>query len=60
MDDGEFTAWTSKVALDWGFAEHAKLSPFMEVSVPMSDDNDTVYLGSTNQFVAGAMLSVNF
>jgi len=60
VEKGQATAWTSKVSLDWGFVEHAKLSPFMEVSVPMSDDNDTVYLGSTNQFVAGAMLSVNF
>ena len=30
---GEFTAWTTKVGLDWGFAENAKLSPFVALSV---------------------------
>jgi len=46
--------------LDWGFAEHAKLSPFVSLSVPMSDDNDTAYVNSGNELVAGTMLSVTF
>jgi hypothetical protein len=60
VEQGQATAWTTKVALDWGFAEHAKLSPFVAVSVALSDDNDTAYLGSGNEFVAGSMLSVSF
>jgi len=60
IEKGQFTAWTSKVSLDWGFAEHAKLSPFVALSVPMSDDNDTAYYGSGNELVGGTMLSVTF
>lgn len=60
VEQGQATAWTTKLALDWGFAEHAKLSPFVAVSVALSDDNDTAYLGSGNEFVAGSMLSVSF
>ena len=60
VEQGQATAWTTKVALDWGFAEHAKLSPFVAVSVALSDDNDTLYMGSGNEFVAGSMVSVSF
>ena len=60
VEQGQATAWTTKVALDWGFAEHAKLSPFVAVSVALSDDEDTRYDGSGNEFVAGSMLSVSF
>ena len=60
VEQGQATAWTTKVALDWGFAEHAKLSPFVAVSVALSDDTDTSYAGSDNEFVAGSMLSVSF
>jgi hypothetical protein len=60
VEQGQATAWTTKVALDWGFAEHAKLSPFVQLSVALSDDNDTRYNGSGNEFVGGSMLSVSF
>ncbi len=60
IEAGDFTAWTTKVALDWGFAEHAKLSPFVAVSIALSDSNDTAYNGSENEFTAGSMLSVSF
>ena len=60
LEEGQATAWTSKVSLDWGFAEHAKLSPFVALSFALSDDNDTAYLGSGNEFSAGTMLSVSF
>ena len=60
VEQGQATAWTTKVSLDYGFAEHAKLSPFVTYSVALSDDNDTVYNGSENEFVAGSMLSVSF
>jgi hypothetical protein len=60
VEQSDFTAWTTKVALDWGFAEHAKLSPFVAVSVALSDDEDTAYEGSSNELIAGSMLSVSF
>ena len=59
-DDGEFTAWTTKVALDWGFAEHAKLSPFVAVSVALGEQSDTLWYNTANEIVGGAMLSVGF
>jgi hypothetical protein len=59
-EQGQATAWTTKTSLDWGFAETAKLSPFVALSVALSDDNDTAYAGSANEVVAGSMLSVGF
>lgn len=59
-EQGQATAWTTKTSLDWGFVENAKLSPFVALSVALSDDNDTAYAGSGNEFVAGSMLSVGF
>ncbi len=60
IEAGDFTAWTNKVSLDWGFAENAKVSPFLAYSIALSDENDTVYNGSENEFIAGSMLSVGF
>jgi hypothetical protein len=60
VEQGQATAWTTKASLDYGFAEHAKLSPFVAQSIALSDDNDTVYGGSENETVAGAMVSVSF
>jgi hypothetical protein len=60
VEQGQATAWTTKIALDWGFAEHAKLSPFVAHSFALSDDIDTAYYGSGNEFVAGSMVSVSF
>jgi uncharacterized protein (TIGR02001 family) len=60
VEQGQCTAWTTKVGLDWAFVENAKLSPFVALSVALSDDNDTLYAGSDNEFVAGSMLSVSF
>jgi hypothetical protein len=60
IEEGQATAWTSKVALDWAFVESAKLSPFVAGSIALSDDNDSAYWGSGNEFVAGSMLSVSF
>lgn len=60
-EEGQCTAWTTKVGLDWSFAEHAKLSPFVALSIALSDDWDSSYTyGSDNEFVAGSMLSVSF
>ena len=60
VEQGQATAWTTKVGLDWNFAGTAKLSPFAALSIALSDDNDTFYAGSGNEFVAGSMLSVSF
>ncbi len=59
---GECTAWTSKVSLDWAFAEHAKLSPFVAASAALSDNSDeSTYTGGTkNQLVGGVMISATF
>ncbi len=60
VEQGQATAWTTKVGLDWAFTENAKLSPFVALSIALSDDVDTSYDGSKNLFVAGSMLSVSF
>ena len=60
VEQGELTALTNRLALDWNFTRTAKLSPFVKWSVALSDDNDTAYLGSKNQIVGGMMLSVGF
>lgn len=59
-EQGQATAWTTKVGLDWAFRENAKLSPFVALAVALNDDVDTSYAGSNNEFVAGSMLSVSF
>ena len=60
-EEGQCTAWTTKVGLDWAFVERAKLSPFVALSIALSDDVDSTYTnGSDNEFVAGSMLSVSF
>jgi uncharacterized protein (TIGR02001 family) len=59
-EQGQATAWTTKVGLDWAFVENAKLSPFVALSIALSDDSDTLYNGSKNEVVAGSMLSVSF
>ena len=60
IENDAFTAWTSKVSLDWGFAEHAKLSPFIAASVAIGEAEDTLWYSTTNQLLGGCMLSVNF
>jgi hypothetical protein len=60
IEGGDFTAWTTKAALDWGFAEHAKLSPFAAVSIALGESSYTLWHSTENEFIAGSMLSVNF
>jgi hypothetical protein len=60
IEAGDFTAWNNKVSLDWGFAEHAKLSPFVSASISLSDSNDTAYNGAENEYAVGTVLSVSF
>jgi hypothetical protein len=60
VEGGEWTSWTSKVSLDWGFAEHAKLSPFVALGIGLGESENTLWYSTTNQLVGGCMLSVNF
>jgi hypothetical protein len=59
-EQGQLSALTSKLSLDWGFTTTATLSPFVAWSLALSDDNDTAYSDSKNQVVGGVMLSVAF
>jgi hypothetical protein len=59
-EQGQLTAVTSKLSLDWGFTTTATLSPFVAWSLALSDDTDTAYWNSKNQVVGGMMLSVAF
>lgn len=54
-EEGDFTAWTNKISLDWGFAEHAKVSPFIAFSVDCGQVR-----GIDDEFLGGSMLSVSF
>ena len=60
IEEGDFTAVTTKVSLDWGFAERAKLSPFAAVSIGLGEANDSIWAHTENEFTAGSMLSVSF
>ncbi len=60
VEGGDFTAWTTKVALDWGFTEHAKLSPFVAVSIALGESANSSWNSTENEAVAGSMLSVSF
>jgi len=58
--DDQDTSWTTKASLDWGFAENAKLSPFVALAVQLTDDNDNYTEGHGNELVGGCMLSTSF
>jgi len=60
MEQGRATAWTTKLTLDWNFAGKAKLSPFVAMSIALSDNADTPYFHSANECVGGVMLSYTF
>lgn len=59
-EDDQDTAWTTKASLDWGFAESAKLSPFVALAVQLTDDNDNYTAGFGNELIGGCMLSTSF
>jgi uncharacterized protein (TIGR02001 family) len=58
--DDQDTSWTTKASLDWGFAENAKLSPFVALAVQLTDDDDNYTGGHDNELVGGCMLSTSF
>jgi uncharacterized protein (TIGR02001 family) len=60
VEGGDFTAWTTKASLDWGFTETATLSPFAALSVGLGESTGSAWSSTENEFAAGAMLSVGF
>ncbi len=54
------THWQTRISLDWGFAESAKLSPFAALSIALGEDKQTMWAETNNEFVAGCMLSAGF
>jgi len=60
VEGGDFTAWTTKVSLDYGFAEHAKLSPFVAGSIALGESTGSSWDSTSNELLAGSMLSVSF
>lgn len=60
IEGSEFTHWQTKATLDWGFAEHAKLSPFVGISVGLGEAAGTLWNSTDNELFAGSMLSVSF
>ncbi len=59
-EDDQDTSWTTKASLDWGFAESAKLSPFVALAVQLTDDDDNYTAGFGNELIGGCMLSTSF
>jgi hypothetical protein len=59
-EDDQDTSWTTKASLDWGFAENAKLSPFVALAVQLTDDDSNYTEGFGNELVGGCMLSTSF
>jgi uncharacterized protein (TIGR02001 family) len=60
VEGGDFTAWTTKASLDWGFVDRAKLSPFVAFSMALGESAGSAWAETGNEFVAGSMLSVSF
>ncbi len=60
VEGGDFTAWTTKVGLDWAFVENAKLSPFVALSIALGESTGSSWDNTQNELVAGSMLSVSF
>lgn len=60
FENSDFTSWTTKVGLDWAFRENAKLSPFVALSVALGDSPGSAWANTSNELVAGSMLSVSF
>lgn len=60
IEGSEFTHWQTKATLDWGFAENAKLSPFVGLSVGLGEEAGTMWGSTDNELFAGSMLSVSF
>lgn len=59
-EGGDFTAWTTRAAVDWSFVENAKLSPFVALSIALGEEDRSIWASTDNEVIAGSMLSVSF
>jgi hypothetical protein len=55
FESDDVGSWTTKASLDWGFAESAKLSPFLAIAVDLAEKQ-----GLSDEIVGGCMLSTSF
>jgi hypothetical protein len=55
FESDDVGSWTTKASLDWGFAESAKLSPFLAIAVDLGEKQ-----GLSDEIVGGCMLSTSF
>jgi hypothetical protein len=61
MTEGwECSHWVTKATLDWGFAENAKLSPFVGFSLALGEDKGSPWDQTDNELFGGCMLAVGF
>ena len=59
VEEGHLAHLTTKVALDYTFAENAKLSPFASASLDLSGGHGNAYTSAKNELVGGAIISVS-
>ncbi|MES2997180.1 MAG: TorF family putative porin [Verrucomicrobiota bacterium] len=60
VEEGQIAHWTTKVSLDWGFVENAKISPFVAFSHEGNAHGDTFWATTENELIGGSMLTVSF
>jgi hypothetical protein len=57
---GDFSACTTRASLDYGFAEQAKVPPFVAGSIALGESVGGSWNGTDNELLAGSMLSLSF
>jgi len=66
VEEGHLAHLTTKVSLDYAFAEHAKFSPYVAGSLDLSGGHGNAYQygaitdNAKNELVGGAMISASF
>ena len=60
VERGHLAHLTTKVSLDYEFAEHAQVSPFIAGSLDLSGGHGDYYGNSKNQLLGGVIVSVDF
>lgn len=59
-EEGQLSHVSAKVALDYAYSETATISPFVAASWSLNNNDDSTHTDTSNEFVAGTMLSVSF
>lgn len=60
VEEGHLAHLTTKVSLDYAFAEHATFSPFVAGSLDLSGGHGIAYGDAKNELVGGAVIAVDF